>query len=172
MIVGCIYAIVDPRDSSVRYIGQTTIQPAERLRQHCAAKKTENLEKWEWIHELRQVGLKPEIKVLEEQIPIHDLYLRERHWVLVHVSRGTTLVNMATGAIMKRDLVGIENLSETLRILRQMVEMESAVSSQIGKWMPKQKKTAKNMQMVYDKLKEVVADLEIEIEGKLDYGRE
>lgn len=64
-----IYALSDPRDGVVRYVGQTMAPLWRRLSDHIQAAKRgkpKHSPKGAWIRELRQLNLKPAIVLLEE----------------------------------------------------------------------------------------------------------
>jgi len=61
--IAYIYALLDPRDNSVRYIGKT-INPKDRLRQHLYCKKEHNYRSI-WINSLIKKNLKPLMKILK-----------------------------------------------------------------------------------------------------------
>lgn len=59
---GLIYVLIDPRDCRVRYVGQTTLSLPERLRLHMSPQKLrKDARTAEWLRELRDLGLRPEI---------------------------------------------------------------------------------------------------------------
>lgn len=55
-----IYALVDPRDNSIKYIGKT-INMKERLRQHIGGWSRDNPRKDRWIKKLKELDLEPKI---------------------------------------------------------------------------------------------------------------
>ncbi|MDE2021216.1 MAG: GIY-YIG nuclease family protein [Patescibacteria group bacterium] len=57
-----IYALIDPRDDRVRYIG-STVDPASRLQGHLS---NPHGEMFEWILSLRIEGLRPKLITLTE----------------------------------------------------------------------------------------------------------
>lgn len=57
-----IYALVDPRDRTVRYVGQTN-DPARRLQAHFV--ELQNRERTDWLRELTSLGLCPEMLILD-----------------------------------------------------------------------------------------------------------
>jgi len=61
-VIRSIYALIDPRDNAVRYIG-CAIDTEERFKQHL--KDRGNTPKCKWLAELRQCGLLPKLEVLE-----------------------------------------------------------------------------------------------------------
>jgi hypothetical protein len=58
-----IYGLKDPRDQTIRYVGKS-IRPKQRFKAHLKDDRT-NAEKAKWIAELRQLGLKPKLTILE-----------------------------------------------------------------------------------------------------------
>jgi hypothetical protein len=67
-----IYSLTDPRTGEVRYIGQS-IRPRERLTNHfhdrCRTYRTY------WLRELRTLGIKPTLAVLETVPPGADWWI-------------------------------------------------------------------------------------------------
>lgn len=63
---GIIYALTDPRDNKIRYIGFTGRTPGTRLGYHIRESRVQNntYYKCKWIRKLEKLGLKPNIKVL------------------------------------------------------------------------------------------------------------
>jgi predicted GIY-YIG superfamily endonuclease len=60
----CIYALIDPIDKKVKYVGQTK-DPSKRYNEHIRTAKYHVTLKEQWIHALLTVGHMPEFKVLE-----------------------------------------------------------------------------------------------------------
>lgn len=94
-ITGTIYALVDPRDGAVRYIGQTTKTLEERLAGHTAnpAPRVE-----EWISELREAGLAPFPMALRQGVPVLDLLTVEKEEITRRIIAGEQLLNSAVTA--------------------------------------------------------------------------
>lgn len=91
-----IYALVDPRDKTYHYIGKTVQNPPQkRLRQHLLKPATEALA--EWIQELDQADLKPELHVLEVVPEDADWRAAEVYWIRYGLVHGWTLKNRASG---------------------------------------------------------------------------
>ncbi len=90
-----IYALIDPRDQAIRYIGMSR-RPKVRLREHG---KTGNYRQtYHWICELKQQQLEPILHILEE---IHDTrhyaYARETYWIYQYATQGAPLLNILPG---------------------------------------------------------------------------
>lgn len=89
-----IYALVDPRNGDIRYVGKT-IFPERRLTCHINEKKS-NRSKISWIAELRQEQLLPEMRILETcaETNWED---REKHWIKHGHEVGWKLLNKTEG---------------------------------------------------------------------------
>ena len=86
-----IYALCDPRDERVRYVGMTT-SPGQRLVGHLRDRGNEK--KWAWVEELRGLGLKPDLKPLAEVA--EDVAAAEEHWwIRFYLDEGEPLCNLA-----------------------------------------------------------------------------
>jgi hypothetical protein len=82
-----IYALVDPRDMTVRYVGQSADR-ARRLSGHLSANPTAgNPAKLAWIGELRRAGLAPLMVDLERCAPESSADSEER-WISRFGARG------------------------------------------------------------------------------------
>lgn len=87
-----IYALVDPRTNQIRYVGQTQNHPEVRLVGHLL-KDDGNKRKRAWIDELRRLGEKPIVVVLEyassfdEALEVESSWIRRGHrseWPLLN----------------------------------------------------------------------------------------
>lgn len=78
-----IYALIDPRDYIVRYVGQTINPGGSRVRNHvCDAKRGDSSNKSVWIRELLDCGQYPIVDVLETGIWNQDSTDdREEYWI-------------------------------------------------------------------------------------------
>lgn len=100
-----IYALTDPRDNGVRYIG-ITVNPDERLKQHIWGDI--NLPKRDWIRELNQSGLAPIMCSIETAETEGEALEREAYWIQQYLSKGVRLVNiLMTPYTNTHALVGI-----------------------------------------------------------------
>lgn len=93
---GTVYALTDPRDGSVRYIGQTTKTLAERLRSGYAPRVRS------WIEELRTDGLAPQIAAVREGVPADDLLAAEAEEITRIIAAGGTLLNEQVTALGRK----------------------------------------------------------------------
>lgn len=59
-----IYALRDPRDNVVRYVGSTA-NPRRRLNGHCCIGSAGSKAKRAWVAELAATGLRPSMEILE-----------------------------------------------------------------------------------------------------------
>ena len=95
-----IYALVDPRDNAIRYVGKTAVSLPDRLKVHVYQAK--NLQrkpthKEAWIIGLQRKSLKPEIALLETVPAGEDWADRERFWISWGRSKGWKLMNHSDG---------------------------------------------------------------------------
>lgn len=60
-----IYALIDPRDGSIRYIGRTSHDPSVRVAGHIRNSKHLNMPVNCWIRKLKALDLKPEWKTMK-----------------------------------------------------------------------------------------------------------
>jgi len=87
-----VYALVDPRDDMIRYVG-ITVDPATRLRDHSGGVSA-NDAKDKWIAELKLLGLRPVMKILEDKVNSELIAERERYWIQTLLSSGIPLTNI------------------------------------------------------------------------------
>ena len=60
-----IYALVDPRDNHVRYIGKAN-KPEDRYKNHFNSSRDKNTHKRNWINSVRKDGFRPELLIIDE----------------------------------------------------------------------------------------------------------
>jgi hypothetical protein len=87
-----IYALIDPRDSSIRYIGITD-NPDQRLKEHLRGRGG-NPPKRNWVYELRQIGLVPIMQPLETGLSLPAALERESFLIQHYLNSGNALVNL------------------------------------------------------------------------------
>lgn len=89
-----IYGLKDPRDGNFYYVGRST-NLKQRFRAHLKDKTT-NLQKAKWIDGLRDLGLMPELVVLQE-VEEDNGSRAEAHWIRRGFNIGWPLVNGSGG---------------------------------------------------------------------------
>jgi hypothetical protein len=97
-----IYALADPRTLRIRYIGMTQNHPIERMIQHWQNKKGEQCQKEKWIAELKAVGTKPTVLILQYVNTLDDARTGEKFWIKQGIDSGWPLANQAGGANTRR----------------------------------------------------------------------
>jgi hypothetical protein len=89
-----IYGLLDPRDESVRYVGFST-NLSYRYKHHVTHLNGTRTPLRDWMRELRAVGVKPLLQILEVSSGINWAE-REAYWISVHASTGL-LLNLSLG---------------------------------------------------------------------------
>lgn len=90
-----IYALIDPRNDQVRYIGKAN-NPEDRYRNHYNSSRDKDTHKRNWINNIRKDGLKPELLILDE-VPIDNWQYWERFYISLYKTYGFNLVNYTSG---------------------------------------------------------------------------
>lgn len=85
-----IYALVDPRDNTVRYVGQTD-DMKRRYSEH--TNRIESTTKGAWIQELRALNLKPSLVQLDTCDDQAQANYLESWWIILGRRQGWGLVN-------------------------------------------------------------------------------
>ncbi len=89
-----IYALKDPRDGQIRYVGKTKQEPRKRFQGHLNEKRTTR--KCRWFAALKAALLEPIILVLEE-VPENEWEASERFWIEYCKLSGFNLTNHTDG---------------------------------------------------------------------------
>ena len=101
-----IYALIDPRDNTTRYIGMS-VQIQKRYYQHLRGQCGRHT--WYWVRELQQLGTSPVLQILEVVYRDNDMTLtefklfvleREAYWIREYLRKGAPLLN-TFGVTMK-----------------------------------------------------------------------
>ncbi len=96
-----IYALVDPRDSAIRYVGRS-VSLLERIGQHFLNRGS-NSDLAAWMKELGGLGLIPRVEKLEENIPtVAEAKRKERVWIRRMQREGAHLLNRQNNAYTPR----------------------------------------------------------------------
>jgi len=90
-----IYALKDPRDNQIRYIGKAN-DPIKRFSNHINKCRDKNTHKRNWINNLRDEKLKPILEILEE-VPIDNWIYYEKIYIKKYIMEGCDLMNYTEG---------------------------------------------------------------------------
>lgn len=99
-LTGWIYALVDPRDHAIFYVGQTRDLDM-RKRAHFAGGHSIS---GAMIRVIRSNGLLPLVVVLEADVPLRRLGIAEAFWIALLRRRGCGLLNVPPQADARRQL--------------------------------------------------------------------
>jgi hypothetical protein len=89
---GVIYGLYDPRDDSLRYIGQTVLPLETRLYGHLAEARHPFFPKQIWTRELLEMGMRPIIRVIAT-VPLSELDRLEKQFMRYYADAGCDLFN-------------------------------------------------------------------------------
>jgi hypothetical protein len=93
-----IYALADPRDGYVKYIGKTN-NPKVRLWDHEKGGRLYNKTiKERWINKLQRLGLSPLLFIVDE-VPESEWEFWEQHYISLFRSWGFKLTNLTLGGV-------------------------------------------------------------------------
>ncbi len=87
-----VYALVDPTNNKVRYVGMTS-DVYTRFVQHISL-TSNNREKNQWIDSLKIQGIIPILKTLEIVYTLSDARIREVYWINHYTHLGMPLTNI------------------------------------------------------------------------------
>jgi hypothetical protein len=103
MPVTVIYAMVDPRDEVIRYVGKTTRPLHVRLASHFSRPTNEEMS--EWLTDLKTLGLKPKMVSLletdEETAGIEEVKYIEAYWATLYNNLKCTAGRKFSGILTK-----------------------------------------------------------------------
>lgn len=91
-----VYGLTDPRDSALRYVGQSSTG-LRRPRGHTRLSRKEDSPKATWIRGLLAGGLSYGIVILEEVPGLELLDAAEKKWIARARSNGSPLTNLSDG---------------------------------------------------------------------------
>lgn len=107
-----IYALIDPRDENVRYVGKSN-NVNSRYSYHINEYKSKQIsKKINWIKSLYKIGLKPELLILDE-VPVLEWEFWEIHYISLFKFYGYKLTNSTIGGDHSGSSLGIKRSEET-----------------------------------------------------------
>jgi len=100
-ITRAIYALLDPRDDTVRYVG-CAIDVEKRYQEHLRDRG--NTPKCRWLAELKHYDLYPRLEILEIVNGFYGAFGREDYWINEMLAAGAPLTNSIPiqGVFMKQ----------------------------------------------------------------------
>ncbi len=90
-----IYVLIDPITNMVRYVGKAN-NVTQRYRAHLNRARKHQIHKKNWIEQLKKIGLKPIIEVIDE-VPIKEWIFWETYWISQMRTWGYDLINYTNG---------------------------------------------------------------------------
>jgi hypothetical protein len=125
-----VYALIDPRDLRIRYVGRTERSVPERLGQHI--KQTTSGAIGLWLADLRSTGQQPSAVILESGEGIGAEC--EARWICVLTKCGASLTN---ASVCGKPLVIGPKLSRAAAALAKIAEgNQASVAKRIGMTQP------------------------------------
>jgi len=85
-----IYALADPYDQAVRYVGETA-NVQRRYREHCRGET--GVKVAGWVAELKEQGMFPVLLILETDVVGRMAIKREWYWTKMYLMQGAALLN-------------------------------------------------------------------------------
>ncbi|HEU5200458.1 MAG TPA: GIY-YIG nuclease family protein [Ktedonobacterales bacterium] len=125
-----IYALIDPTDGLVYYVGQTN-DPKRRLGQHLAARHHKGV-KAEWLCHLDEKGQKPIMQILEIVIGKHLALAREREWIRHFQAQRMPLLNTPRKPPSKLSLKPVTPLLQDTLFVRESNSQPSTDSDNMS----------------------------------------
>ncbi len=96
-----IYALIDPRTTEIRYVGKA-FDVRHRVACHWhETRRWDTTRKCNWIKQLKRLGIKPEVEVLESfmESDVDAWQEAERWWIAYLRMIGCNLTNMCSGGV-------------------------------------------------------------------------
>jgi hypothetical protein len=109
-----VYGLKEPDTERIRYVGITKNRLKDRLRQHVGDKNKRH--KSNWIKNLKQRGLRPEVELLEDGLSFEQAIKKEVEYIKMFKSFGAKLVNATDGG---EGTIGYKLSDEHKEILRK-----------------------------------------------------
>lgn len=124
-----IYALVDPRDNTIRYVGQTD-DTKRRYSEH--TNRIEATAKGAWIQELRSLDLRPSVVVLDTCDDQRQSNYLESWWMILGRRQGWQLVNGTSPSIERvKESVKALYTDELIRMYEEHKSINERLNSEI-----------------------------------------
>ncbi len=94
-----VYALVDPRDDEIRYVGVTSQAVHKRYYGHIHESKRDTLtHKRAWIRSLLNEGMLPTLAVIHDDVADHETLVQlETQYIIDYIEQGYSLTNITKG---------------------------------------------------------------------------
>ncbi|HKR01468.1 MAG TPA: GIY-YIG nuclease family protein [Pyrinomonadaceae bacterium] len=92
-----IYALIDPRDGKIRYVGKAKDLKRRIWNHTVPSKLSGTCHRQNWLRQLRSEKLKPAVQILETLPENSDWTQVERKWIRELRAKGFDLVNTTEG---------------------------------------------------------------------------
>lgn len=141
-----IYGLRDPRNDIFYYIGKTTIGE-DRPITHLHYSHNENVRKW--VSELKEINLEPFIDILEENVELNELNIKEKFWINEYKKINDNLLNIQSNnenkilclseldwsklEDVKRILSDLPLLIKSIRVKYDLTQVELAKLCKVSK---------------------------------------
>lgn len=122
-----VYALRDPRDMRVRYIG-SSINIEARYKKHCSATDG-TLGKCEWIRALKAVGRRPDLLILEQCQG--GMFMARERWHL-EAFRASGQADLSNHVNIGKRLTVIGLSAEIERLKAELAELRKFVADVCG----------------------------------------
>lgn len=112
-----IYALQDPISLEIRYIGKSA-NGLIRANAHVyhTDLKTSKSYKSNWIRQLKNQGLKPIVKLVQELNSLDEINQAEQYWIKYFKDQGCPLTNATNGGMGRCGLVHSEETKQKIRL--------------------------------------------------------
>jgi hypothetical protein len=152
-----VYELIDPRDGACKYVGQT-FDVDSRRRAHLAPTPIyqQNAELHKWKIELASLGLSPEFRIIDRDIPPARINEQESFWCRVRADEGCQLLNKPVGHIRKGDLLGSPKRYAIARSGREVREMLMAIGRQLSGKLPEGRPPFKHLKRCIHELTDFI----------------
>ncbi len=113
-----IYALIDPRNDQIAYIGMTSRSLQERWRGHLKQSELKTqTKKSRWLNKLNELGLLEEVQIIEIERTTDDKWAeRERYWISYYRNLNPELKNTTDGG---EGIPGYRHTDETKQKIKE-----------------------------------------------------
>ncbi|KUL53282.1 hypothetical protein ADL30_20510 [Streptomyces sp. NRRL S-1521] len=131
-----IYALIDPRDHTHRYLGQTPAPTKTSLTQAVLKKRPTAHAVASWLREVRDAGHTPVVQVIREQVPAADAPRVLREELTARLAAGAPLLNeqgAAKGRKLHQERLTAQRAADKVAA---WAEMADALLARVGGPLP------------------------------------